>query len=196
MNKQISTCNFQIIRNFIEPEKALALHDEFLKFAQYYRFSGDGSCAKSYSLYNYLPAVEMLTHQTNRVSELYGESLIPTYGYCRTYKKDGDLKRHTDRPSCDVSITLHLGGDQDWDIWIETPEKKPVSVLLQPGDAMLYLGCVATHWREPYEGEFYTQMFLHYVRTHGPYAEFFFDNQANFSRPKKYINKFNSGEWK
>ncbi|QPB08469.1 ferrochelatase [Synechococcus phage S-H9-2] len=196
MNKQISTCNYQIVRNFIDADKAQSLNDEFLKFAKYYCLSGDLASANSWSQYQYLPAIEMCTHNTQRVSELCGESLLPTYGYARTYKHLGELTKHRDRPACDVSITLHLGGDQDWDIWIETPEEERVSVLLQPGDAMLYLGCVAAHWRTPYQGEYYTQMFLHYVRTYGPYADYFFDNQANFAGPKKYIYRYNSGDWK
>ena len=41
-----------------------------------------------------------------------GLDLCPTYSYARLYKKDGDeLKRHKDRPSCEISTTINLGGD-------------------------------------------------------------------------------------
>ena len=38
-------------------------------------------------------------------------NLIPTYSYTRLYRKGNILKRHKDRPSCEISTTLNLGGD-------------------------------------------------------------------------------------
>ena len=35
-----------------------------------------------------------------------GLELIPTYSYTRLYEKGNILKRHKDRPSCEVSTTL------------------------------------------------------------------------------------------
>ena len=32
-----------------------------------------------------------------------GLKLLPTYSYARTYKKGDILKRHKDRPSCEIS---------------------------------------------------------------------------------------------
>ena len=40
-----------------------------------------------------------------------GLDLCPTYSYSRVYKKGDELKRHKDRPSCEISTTIHLGGD-------------------------------------------------------------------------------------
>ena len=47
-----------------------------------------------------------------------GLDLIPTYSYTRAYKKGDILKRHKDRPSCEISCTLNLGGDS-WPIFID-----------------------------------------------------------------------------
>ncbi len=47
-----------------------------------------------------------------------GLKLIPTYSYCRLYKKGNILNRHKDRPSCEISTTLNLGGDP-WPIFID-----------------------------------------------------------------------------
>jgi hypothetical protein len=43
-------------------------------------------------------------------------NLIPTYSYARVYEKGSILKRHKDRPSCEISTTLNLGGDP-WAIY-------------------------------------------------------------------------------
>ena len=52
-----------------------------------------------------------------------GLDLIPTYSYSRAYKKGDILKRHKDRPSCEISTTLNLGGSK-WPIYLEPSGKK------------------------------------------------------------------------
>ena len=90
--------------------------------------------------------------------------LVPTYSYARIYKKGDILHRHIDRPSCEISTTLNLGGDP-WPIYLEpSGEKgqKGIAINLQPGDMLVYAGCFLEHWREQFEGENCGQVFLHY----------------------------------
>ena len=91
--------------------------------------------------------------------------LLPTYSYARIYKKGDKLHKHKDRPSCEVSTTIHLGGDK-WTIFIEGTE-----VLLDVGDMLVYSGCELEHWREPLEGNTCAQVFLHYNHVNGPFAK-------------------------
>ena len=91
--------------------------------------------------------------------------LIPTYSYARLYKKGDILKRHRDRPSCEISTTIHLGGTK-WPIFIDDTK-----VLLEVGDMLVYSGCELEHWREPLEGNVCGQVFLHYNHVNGPFAE-------------------------
>ena len=110
-----------------------------------------------------------------------GLDLIPTYSYTRAYKKGDELKRHKDRPSCEISCTLNLGGDL-WDIFIEGTK-----VLLEVGDMLIYSGCELEHWREPFEGNICGQVFLHYNHVYGV-----FGNKNKFDgRPMLGIPKFN-----
>jgi len=121
-----------------------------------------------------------------------GLDLCPTYSYSRVYKKGDELKRHKDRPSCEISTTIHLGGDP-WPIFINPnpeagyvygEEKGPHKikkyeptkdngnkVLLEVGDMLVYSGCDLEHWREPFEGNICGQVFLHYNHVNGPFAE-------------------------
>ena len=48
--------------------------------------------------------------------------LIPTYSYAIAYKRGDKLRRHKDRPSCEISTTLNLGGDK-WPIFLEPSGK-------------------------------------------------------------------------
>jgi len=115
-----------------------------------------------------------------------GLKLIPTYSYCRLYKKGNILKRHKDRPSCEISTTLNLGGDP-WPIFIDPTGSNNVideyknihkpnapkgnKVDLKPGDMLIYSGCELEHWREPFEGKLCGQVFLHYNHANGPFAK-------------------------
>jgi len=94
-----------------------------------------------------------------------GLDLIPTYSYARAYKKGDELKKHKDRPSCEISTTINLGGDP-WPIFIEGTK-----VLLEVGDMLVYSGCELEHWREPFDGNICGQVFLHYNHVNGPFAD-------------------------
>ena len=91
--------------------------------------------------------------------------LIPTYSYARIYNKGNILKRHKDRPSCEISTTLNLGGDP-WSIFLEGTE-----VNLAPGDMLVYSGCELEHWRDEFQGDICGQVFLHYNHRNGQFAE-------------------------
>jgi len=117
-----------------------------------------------------------------------GMELLPTYSYTRLYEKGNILHRHKDRPSCEISTTLHLGGDP-WPIYMDptgannilsgsetTTVVKPgapkgVRVDLKVGDMLIYSGCELEHWREPFEGTICSQVFLHYNHANGPFAK-------------------------
>ena len=115
-----------------------------------------------------------------------GLNLIPTYSYARLYKNGDELRRHKDRPSCEISTTINLGGDP-WPIFIDgtgadtvIDEYKKIhkpnapegtKVLLEVGDMLVYSGCELEHWREPFEGNVCGQVFLHYNHVNGPFAE-------------------------
>lgn len=115
-----------------------------------------------------LPAIEAAT----------GLSLFPAYSYLRIYCEGSVLPKHTDRPSCEISVTLTLGGDAPavWPIWVEA-QGETRSVTLPPGDALVYKGAVLPHWRERFEGRFWAQVFLHYVRRDGEFADCRFDGR-------------------
>ena len=115
-----------------------------------------------------------------------GLNLVPTYSYARIYKRGDILRRHKDRPSCEISTTLNLGGNP-WPIFIDgtgannvIDEYKNIvkpgapegtKVLLDVGDMLVYSGCELEHWREPFDGDICGQVFLHYNHVNGPFAE-------------------------
>jgi hypothetical protein len=99
--------------------------------------------------------------------------LIPTYSYARVYEKGSVLAKHKDRPSCEISTTLNLGGDP-WAIYLEG-----IKVDLEPGDMLVYSGCELEHWREEFTGNICAQVFLHYNHVNGQFK----DNNLYDKRP-------------
>ena len=178
MNQDLIKNNYLVLRNFIPADTAKVLADDFTNLEKEVEFSDDeGWCGNAVSWNNTPVQLALLCDVCSRVSEICGESLLPTYVFGRIYKKDSVLVKHSDRAACEVSLTLHLYGDKEWDFCVGTPYYENHCVTLYPGDAMLYLGCVAEHWRDqPYSGEKYIQYFLHYVRAFGYCQGAYFDN--------------------
>lgn len=183
MNQKLIDNNYIVLSNFISKERALSLSSEFLKHCEENNIEGDSQAPNSYSAYNYIPFLELLCEKTTVISSAIGETVLPTYAYSRVYKKGSELKKHVDRDACEISLTLHLHGDGTWPIWIETSSGETRCVQLNPGDAMIYLGKIAPHWREPFTGEWYSQVFLHYVRSRGDCSYAYFDKLNETTKP-------------
>jgi len=176
MNPQLKSNNYLYVPNFLTPQEADGLAQEFFIAQRDGKLTVDPQCPSSPAAYNLLPCVKMLVKKVPQVSELCGEDVLPTYAYGRVYTNGEVLARHRDRDACEISLTVNLQKDgTDWPIWIQKPNGEEISLNLNPGDAMMYLGCVADHWRDPYQGKLQTQVFLHYVRANGPCAYTYFD---------------------
>lgn len=117
----------------------------------------------------------LLLHLRPIVEQATGLQLYPTYSFYRTYKIGDELKKHVDRPACEISVSVCLGYNYNhndpnysWALWVgET------AFSMEVGDIAIYRGLDVTHWREPFEGNensFQVQAFLHYVDANGPFA--------------------------
>jgi len=129
------------------------------------------------------------------VEQSVGEELFPTYSYSRLYVNGNKLEKHIDRPSCEVSVTIQLGRSHHYAWPIYVGERR---YDMAEGDGVIYSGCDVEHWRNECDGPpgYYSgQVFLHYVRAKGQYAEFAGDKRWNGKHPfvrnriSKMINK-------
>ena len=140
----------------------------------------------AYSKYGAWVMETLLMYMIPIMKAKTGMELLPTYSYTRLYEKGNILKRHKDRPSCEISTTLHLGGNE-WPIFLDPSGQnfvideyknihkpgapKGIRVDLKVGDMLIYSGCELEHWREPFQGNVCSQVFLHYNHANGPYAK-------------------------
>ena len=84
------------------------------------------------------------------------KKLYNTYYYDRFYFPGQELQIHCDRPSCEISVSVHVSSNvkNPWKLWIKTPDVDDVKgenhfAILDVGDGMIYKGCERPHWREP-----------------------------------------------
>ena len=142
-------------------------------FTEYFGIWNDPQVPNTYSHYADL-AMETLLQEVKPVMEKHtGLKLSETYSYARIYKPGDILVRHKDRYSCEISITLNLGGDP-WPIYLDPTGKEGqagIKVDLKPGDMLIYSGCDLEHWREPFVGKNCGQVFLHYNRKNSKLAK-------------------------
>ena len=126
------------------------------------------------------PLAEVLLKKaTSLVSETIGEKVLPTYSFFRVYRPGEKLARHTDRESCEVSVTIHIASvGVENKIHMHSLSGENAEIALSPGDAVVYQGREVEHWREAIEeGQLVVQFMLHYVKEKGNYAAFSLDKR-------------------
>ena len=159
----------------------------------------DDQVLNTYSIYGDPTFDTLLMKMLPVMKRETGLNVVPTYSYARIYKKGYILRRHKDRPSCEISTTINLGGDP-WPIFIDGTgadsvidemknihkpnAPKGTKVLLEVGDMLIYEVCKLEHWREPFEGDNCGQVFLHYNNADGQFKDInIFDGREKLGLP-------------
>ena len=206
---------YQVVKKVISYELANFIYNYFLLKRDAVRFMYennihsedpvlgtwlDEQIPNTFSCYGDFVMETLIMKVLPKMKKETGLDLIPTYTYARAYKKGDCLHRHKDRPSCEISTTINLGGDP-WPIFIDgtgadnvIDERKNIvkpnapagtRVDLEVGDMLIYRCCELEHWREPFEGDSCGQVFLHYNDINGPYGtRSLFDGRPKLGLPK------------
>src|SRR5687767_448822 len=106
--------------------------------------------------HHYKPMLYFLWGLTPTISAIVGRDLLPTYDYLRIYREGDVCRVHSDRYSCEhsVSLTLDYSDGAVWDLELgktrmaepsarvdENFGAEPYTALpMQVGDAVLYKG--------------------------------------------------------
>ncbi len=167
--------NYKILRNFFTLEKCKEMTEKLNELVQrgIYR-NPDPLCTLSPAFYGIFND-ELVQIQQNIETEI-SEELYPCYSYARIYQENDSLPPHSDRPSCEISLTLTLDYEKyKWPFWM-IDHGQAVSVELDIGDVLLYKGTEVMHFRHPMQGQQYQyQAFFHYVRKQGKYQNYKYD---------------------
>jgi hypothetical protein len=183
---QFQDQGFQKVKGFIPSFFSTYLRNYFTLRVKNDRLGGDEQAPNSHCVYGD-PAFDMvMAMSTEDIGRIVGKNLIPQYTYARIYKNGSDLKIHSDRPECQYSVTLSLGGDYEkpWPIWIKDYAGNMNEVPLDEGDMVVYHGTELEHWRERFEGNMQYQLFMHYVDSEGEFKDRIFDGRPNLGLKK------------
>ena len=116
----------------------------------------------------------MLEYVKPTLEKALGEKLLPTYTYITAYTNNSYMTAHTDRPACEVSISVNLASTINWGLHLTDLQGKSHRLTTNVGDGIAYLGPKVEHWRDllvSRKPEFYIQTFLHYVKADGEYSQ-------------------------
>ena len=167
----MAAVNYKLIKNFFSKE-------ELNVYQRYCYNKLDANRDYEIDIQSFSPAWyddslmnALLNTKLSIVEKESNLELFPTYAYWRYYIFGGTLKKHVDRPSCEISVTACIKKYDNWPIVVEG-----TSFELEEGDAVLYEGCDQKHWRPgTYKGEGMAQVFFHYVNKNGPYKDHAYD---------------------
>jgi len=195
--------NYSVIKNAISTEMSNFIYDYIClrrKIANYmfqnrlispynkhFGSWDDPQVLNTYSIYGDTVMETLLLKLKPLMEKETEQELIEMYSYCRIYKKNDVLHRHKDRMSCEISTTLNLGGDP-WPIYLEPSGEiglKGNQINLEPGDMLLYKGCLLEHWRDEFQGENCAQVFLHYNNRNEESEKNKYDNREFIGVPHK-----------
>jgi hypothetical protein len=176
--ESIRNFKYKLIKNFLTKEEINLLKDycrikHRLNFDSFDDVQNDNNDTYFYGD----PIMEsLMVNKVEIMEKETGLELLPTYAFWRMYTLNSDLKKHLDKPACEISVTVMLGSDgTKWPIFIDGAE-----IELEPGDGAIYLGCDLVHWREEFKGDWHAQTFLHYVDKNGPHKEWYKNKRPLF----------------
>ena len=139
------------MKNLVTESDFVETYDDFLT---------ESICSELISLVNEQNERIERDHKPNFYQRNIGD--LPEY--TGLYKKFSSLEKHTDRDSCEVTVSVNVAADLEWPLFIDNER-----VIIHPGDGVLYFGAKFEHWREEYDGDHSLQIFLHYVLEDGKY---------------------------
>jgi hypothetical protein len=182
------THGYQIVEDAVSKETASILSTDFTLFRDLIARNNqqdlgstsysDKMIERCFAWYAHTPFEALLLHLQPKVEEIVEEKLYPCYSYARIYYNGALMSKHTDRRSCEYSVTLTLEVDKTpWGIWFTDLHNNTKELMLDVGSMCVYQGNNLPHWREFYEGTKQIQVFLHYVKQDGPYAHCKFDGR-------------------
>jgi hypothetical protein len=174
--------SFKKIVNFLTKEEINLLKDycEIKHITNKNDFDMFQVPTKDTSIYGDPIMESLMLNKKTLMEKLTGKNLLATYSFWRMYTKFAPLHVHRDRESCEISVTVHIGGDgTSWPIFVDN---NPIET--KPGDAVIYLGCELEHYREPFQGDWQSQVFLHYVDKDGINKEHERDKRLYWGLPR------------
>ena len=146
-------------------------------------------CENTFARYSPLMMEALSVHLQPKVEEAVGMKLYPVYSYARIYYEGSELKKHQDRESSQVTLSICLEKEEDWPLYVKNSKGETNALNLDVGDVGIYSGRDHEHWREPLKGKRHIQACLQYVDAEGESAWLKYDTRACLGLPFEYVSQ-------
>jgi len=176
---------YKVIKNFFNKEEVKLLQEYCLEILE------DPSKIPDSTLYDECFAINIyndslmktfLKRKLPLVEKESGLKLFKTYSFWRYYGFNSYLNMHSDRPSCEISVTACINKTDNWPLIINNKK-----IELNIGDGLLYLGVEDPHGRPGnFKGDGMAQVFFHYVDQKGPFTHHQNDDYINNNLNQKW----------
>lgn len=136
---------------------------------------------------NYPPLLGLHWGLTSMIAEKASRDLLPSFSFFRLYFAGDICRVHSDRPACEVSLSLTLAYSEGlpWELSIARTGVKDRQTIVDdfgdepheafttmPGDGVLYYGSNHRHGRvTPNPNRWSAHLFLHWVARDGPHSD-------------------------
>ena len=187
-SKTFSENGYQLVKEFIAPDSVWLISNYLEHLVR--RGWKQLDCASESEPSKYKcyadPLIETyLLKKKTEIENYTGLKLYPSYSYVRIYQEEELLPSHTDRPECEISVTVNVANVGELSpISMKERDKEREWFSLSPGDAVIYKGCEVDHSRNPLKPtELTVQFMLHYVDANGPNNMLKFDKRENLGFP-------------
>lgn len=126
------------------------------------------------------PLTEVLLVKCKELIEVTtGRELLPTYSCSRICQSGDILENHKNLEACEISVIVNVASKGELSPLYTKYKDRTEQHILNPGDALIYMGCDVDHWIEPLvEGQLNVQFILHYVDKNGPFSSYEKDTRS------------------
>ncbi|MEO8444866.1 MAG: hypothetical protein ABI567_07680, partial [Gammaproteobacteria bacterium] len=177
-NQQVNTAKreleqnrYAVLREIVPPGPRAQLRHYVRQLVErgYFPALGDGQVELRSAIHNEPTIASLHLGLARIVSRFCGETVQASYCYLSCYEAGAVLLRHRDRPQCNYNLSLVLdmqgpdGEPPPWPIYLEL-DGRPLPVLLEVGDGLVYSGTELWHWRDALPpGQRAIVCFFHFV---------------------------------
>jgi hypothetical protein len=136
---------------------------------------------------NYPPLLGLHWGLTSTIANKVSSDLLPSFAFFRLYFADDVCRVHSDRPACEVSVSLTLAysDGEPWELCVARNEATDRVTIHEdfgnephetfaplPGDGVLYYGSRHRHGRiTPNPNRWSAHIFMHWVAREGAHRD-------------------------
>lgn len=190
--QQLEQNKYLCVKDIFNESQLIYLADNIADVIGRGKWVIDGQCPIANSVTKQKEIESAFPLIQSKLVDIVGLNLVPTFAYTRHYPKNETLKIHTDRPSCEYSVTItvqYIDKKGPWPIFFGDVED-PLEFIIDPGDGVFYKGCEISHWRDPNPNPWQIQIFYHFVDIDGKYKDHAYDRRDYYEFDQQIYDEF------